>query len=744
MFAPSRVDASSGQGPDAGGEMHEIEVRNRGHREGLIRWSLQGLLPLALCLLGGSAVAQPPPPRFLSEPRPLHLLGKPSRSVTAGQKGKAKLQGGERVGREIRHNLGIKYVTGEIDNPSTGGKDKVRLRSYVDLNEKMEEIPNPDHKFIAPLIYMKPGQTVRITLSNQLEAEGKGGVKCGNDQNNPNCFNSTNLHSHGLWVSPVGNSDNVLLDIKPKTNFQYEYNVPVDHPAGTYWYHPHVHGSTAVQVGSGMAGALIIQGDQKPEINEDGTLVPGDIDTLLEGFAPKELPTAKALSKAPGQEDQKKHDYVEVLLFQQIPYACFDQDGKIQTEKDAAGKAGRWTCGENEVGQVEDFDNQFGRGKWAASGRYTSINGSVHAPIQMEAGRVYRWRLIDAGVHESISLRITQVASSVILPEKLTPEQEKDYVDNHCAKGQVVSQFEVAADGLTRGQIVKRDTNVLQPGYRSDVLFAFPSEGTYCLYDAPAPQSSSVGNATEGPKLLGQVTVKGGKSFSEKQETFIKRQLKNAAQERFTGTVQAKVIADLDDGLKTTAFVQHKSFSDEDLTELDKKKTEEVKFSINKVGDATQFQINGKSFEANGKPKRTLLLGTAQKWILTTEGPTTGNHPFHIHVNPFQVLQILGPDGKEINYEKDPDYLGMKGAWKDTILVKQDYKVIMATRYERYIGDFVLHCHILDHEDKGMMETIRIAPHDGAGNPVSFSLDGHGAHHHGPAAQTASSGSEVH
>ena len=56
--------------------------------------------------------------------------------------------------------------------------------------------------------------------------------------------------------------------IKPGETRQYEYRIRDDHPAGTYWYHPHLHGSTAMQVGSGMAGALIIEGpiDEVPEI----------------------------------------------------------------------------------------------------------------------------------------------------------------------------------------------------------------------------------------------------------------------------------------------------------------------------------------------------------------------------------------------------------------------------------------------------------------------------------------------
>jgi FtsP/CotA-like multicopper oxidase with cupredoxin domain len=46
---------------------------------------------------------------------------------------------------------------------------------------------------------------------------------------------------------------------------------------------------------------------------------------------------------------------------------------------------------------------------------------------------------------------------------------------------------------------------------------------------------------------------------------------------------------------------------------------------------------------------------------------------------------------------------------------QKKYTIVVRTRYERYIGDFVLHCHILDHEDQGMMQMVRVALPDGAG-----------------------------
>ncbi len=58
----------------------------------------------------------------------------------------------------------------------------------------------------------------------------------------------TNLHVHGLHVSPAGHGDNVFVHVMPGEEWEYEYQIPEDHPAGLFWYHPHPHGLTDGQV----------------------------------------------------------------------------------------------------------------------------------------------------------------------------------------------------------------------------------------------------------------------------------------------------------------------------------------------------------------------------------------------------------------------------------------------------------------------------------------------------------------
>jgi L-ascorbate oxidase len=574
-----------------------------------------------------------------------------------------------REGRQQQYVLPIKYTQGKIFNPATGKFDTVKLRSYGD-------------RFVAPTINMAPGQTVRIGLQNQLPAEPKCGL--GQDVNVPHCFNTTNLHSHGLWVSPAGNSDNVLLSLYPGVSFEYEYNVPDDHPAGTFWYHPHRHGSTSIQVGSGMAGMLIIRGDRVPKA--DGSN--GDLDVLLKPFAPR-----------------TREDYSEEMLIQQIPYACFKDNGEIETDPET----GRWVCKDGQVAEIKDFKKQMTGGVWKASGRYTSINGHVRPTLPMTTGRLYRWRFAHAGIRESIALRIRKIGDvSKLRAAAASPEERADEVAKACT-GTEVSLFEVATDGLTRSDIYQKNVLYLQSGYRSDILFSLPETGSYCVYDDGATATGSISAAPENPKVLAIIEAVGGRPVAD-QKVFMQAELKKSAQ-TFPADVRDEIVRDIGN-MQIKRFVAHRSI---DKAEIDRSGLAEIAIDFNIVG--TDFMVNGKPYKPD-RMDQTLILHKAQSWRLTA---TSGSHPHHIHVNPFQIVSIRkkGPDGQPTGPElTDGQYLGMLNTWKDTIFVQSDVVIQTYTRYQRYIGEFVLHCHILDHEDQGMMQNVEVVLPDSDGSPA--------------------------
>ena len=574
-------------------------------------------------------------------------------------------------GGEAFLDLNIQYTEARIYNPGTDRYDQVKLRSYRDARETT----SPKVPFVAPTVEIVPGETVRITLNNRLGDEPN--CAQGNDVNDPNCFNRTNLHSHGLWVSPAGNSDNVLISINPGVTFQYEYNVPVDHPAGTFWYHPHRHGSTALQVASGMSGALIVRGDRFPTLQS-----PGDVDTLLRN------PDGSSFRE-------------RVLLLQQIQYSCRDANSAIK-----ADNSGLYICDPTDMGGIEDYSQrQFGPNTWRRSGRYTSINGeTVPTFAGAQVGRIERWRIIHAGVRDTVNLQLRKMRPGAEPYARLTETQQEDWLTRNCPGPELLSQFALAADGLTRAQLIERAQTTMQPGYREDLLIVFPEAGDYCVLDGAAPAASTVNNQAKSRQFLGKVSVSAGPALGGLKD-YIRTELMTAADRTMPVNVRQKVRGDLASELRLNSFVPHP-----EITEV-KPPQRQVRFEI---GPA--FMINDNPY----KPDRIdhlLPLGGTEEWKLSTVNAF--GHPFHIHVNPFQISRIIddstGQDVSVTGDANEPQYANLKGVWKDTIFVRQGYTFYVRTRYRRYIGDFVLHCHILDHEDQGMMQNVRIGIPDGAG-----------------------------
>jgi FtsP/CotA-like multicopper oxidase with cupredoxin domain len=120
-----------------------------------------------------------------------------------------------------------------------------------------------------PTLRVRPGDTLRVNLVNMLDDLPPGlpdnspflcpPMIMGGVEEGKMC--DTNLHVHGLHVSPSDNSDNIFLRIPAGESFQYEYKIPENHPAGFFWYHPHLHGRATVQVFGGLAGMLVVEGD---------------------------------------------------------------------------------------------------------------------------------------------------------------------------------------------------------------------------------------------------------------------------------------------------------------------------------------------------------------------------------------------------------------------------------------------------------------------------------------------------
>jgi FtsP/CotA-like multicopper oxidase with cupredoxin domain len=528
-------------------------------------------IPLAAAVLAvGCSTAQTPPPPA-AEPASLFQGSGPAlpplRSATHQPLEVRRSSQGV-----LDTSLTVKYGDNVI------GNDKVHLRSY-------------EGKLTGPTLRVRPGDTLRIAFRNDLPGDPNAAPHA-HHSNTPTAavFNDTNLHTHGLHVSPRDPADNVLLVLGPGDTHQFEFKIPTDHPAGTFWYHAHVHGATAIQVSSGMAGVLIVEGglDEVPEI-------------------------------------QAAAD--ETLLFQQIQYYCgLDSDGK--PIYDCTGK----------VGEIEQLTNVFGNNTWTPSGRYTTINGVVQPVIRMKAGEVQRWRLLHGGVRETLKVSVSD-QQYAIQPGWL---------------------HEIAKDGLATGRIDAIDSDELEPGYRSDVLVQAPTTaGRYYLIDEKTAANESLLAEAEPRKVLAVIEVS-----------------------------TDQVTMSLPTSAQLAGYRPFRDIEDAELTG-----TQSVYFNVTGFTVGTTAD-NGKAYDPNDPP-RTLKLGAVEEWTVNS---IQASHPFHIHVNPFQIME-KGADGKL-----------RPGDWKDTLMVKagDSNQIVVRSRYEDFDGAFVLHCHILDHEDQGMMQGVEI------------------------------------
>ena len=107
----------------------------------------------------------------------------------------------------------------------------------------------------APTLRLAPGDQLKINYINELPAKPQESCAI------PPCMDMTNLHFHGLTVSPDAPQDDVLdMMARPGQSLRYTVQIPQDHPPGLYWYHTHPHGESHRQVLDGMSGALVIEG----------------------------------------------------------------------------------------------------------------------------------------------------------------------------------------------------------------------------------------------------------------------------------------------------------------------------------------------------------------------------------------------------------------------------------------------------------------------------------------------------
>lgn len=542
--------------------------------------------------------------------------------------------------------------------PNSEGVRELRFGpSAVEINGKRYCLRAYNGMAVGPTIRVPRGEgrQVRVDLHNDFTSSDYREIASMMGHGSKSChdFNLTNLHAHGAHVQPnfatadpadpcEGDGcgpdqryfgDHVLHEVPPGESARYRWDLDEDgpHHEGTNWYHPHIHGSTAIQVMNGAAGALIIEGPL------DG--VPG---------------VAKAKER--------------VMVMTQVPI------NDERTRPLAEGEE----CTEANL-SVNDF-------LAVEALRPTLINGKFRPRIVTPPGQVERWRMIYAGNPDEVGMKLHAAKDALCADFDKTP----------------IEMTQIARDGVTLPQLYRSDTVWVSPGYRADVVVKMPAEQqTLCL----------VGRRVADP--LGSVIaiIDVNASAGEPTEVNMPREEDVAAvapPTTWTGMVDGKMTEVSCDSVETVhqkvvLLVPTPGQSpptppgDVTLTSCDPSEHAHEPDPDAPVCLCPDPNISCRKFDdrrALGyRSDRVATAGTSERWqIRAFDG-----HPFHIHINPFLVC----PNSSN----KEPNF----AHWRDTLWVQaEDGPRDVLMNFRKFTGQFVLHCHKLNHEDEGMMELVEI------------------------------------
>lgn len=422
-------------------------------------------------------------------------------------------------------------------------------------------------------------------------------------------------------------------------------NISMGQAPGTHWYHAHKHGSTALNVANGMTGAFVIEGQYDDQLRD---------------------------YYGPAFKDQ-------VMVVQQLAST------PVTTVSTVAVRPA------------------------------LSVNGRLVPVVTMRPGEVQQWRLVNASFRDAFEVYYSEAQATkscaAATPPATSPVQWRQIAQDGV-------QFDVK-NYQTLGRV--NATLNVAPGNRADLLVQAPTKvGSYTLCVRRNGAifvygGSSSSNAPDAPSALLTVKVAGSPASMD----FIP-----------------------DDRFPTLPpFLA-------DIPESDIDVRRELTFS-------GSTDINGKPFQEH-VVSQTMQLNTAEEWTVSNQTSSVG-HPFHIHVNPFQITELFEPNRPEATTPGNPCYVDPNNpttfkpcpskqpqapyAWWDTFAIPTSqvikltcteigqcpenlrpyiscsnnvcYETIpgyfkLRSRFVDYTGDFVLHCHILTHEDRGMMQVVRV------------------------------------
>jgi FtsP/CotA-like multicopper oxidase with cupredoxin domain len=426
-----------------------------------------------------------------------------------------------------------------------------------------------------PVIRAAPGEDIRVTYMNEMSMNSHEQCVAGP------CMNMTNLHFHGLHVSPNAPQDDVVtMMAMPGQSLQYVVNIPLDQPPGLYWYHTHPHGESYRQTLDGMSGAIVIDGMEhyNPEVRHMRERILVLRDQVIE----RNDPAAPALRHAVQMPSMR--------------------------------------CGASS----EEPERIF------------TVNRVVRPQIAIAPGERQFWRIVNASPDLYADLKVDTGQLEIVARDGMPiafhdPKRRSELVGHILVPP--AGRVEAIVTGPQTGAQASLRTLCFDTGPDGDPNPAMVLADLVDLAQPPLQISTApIDNRASSYKSL-----------------------------------SPKLIANIENG--AADFV--------------------VAFTEDKKG----FYINDKKYSAMDPPMTSVVIGTYRHWRVVND--TQEVHPFHIHQVHF------------LAYAQNGERLA-RPEWLDTVNVpvKGSVDLIMDFTDPIIRGISLFHCHLLSHEDKGMMAQI--------------------------------------
>ena len=465
-------------------------------------------------------------------------------------------------------------------------------------------------------------------------------------------WNETNLHFHGLNISPKSPGDDVVsillcpeLSSLSPSSFLYELDIPDNEPPGTYWYHPHPHGESDHQLLSGLTGVIIIDTATKslPDTLPNKVIVIRDEGTAGEarprwGGGPSAQHIAMLEQQFTGQNFYKRPGGYPF----QDPDQC---PPPVKNPQDA---------------------------------KAVTVN---HVPLPADPKAVNNLPITTIASGETDYYRLANTSSDTILDVVAT-------VNGKPANIMVTSRDSVPlvySKGAPTWQAVPFDHVFVPPASRFEFYLTGTNPGDKIVFTTLTIDSGCWGDVTLQRNLfLVVVTPSKGKQQIARlpQPTRITKQ-------RFADLYNAVPVAH-----RVFAFTEYNAQGDFYITELSNPKAYEKPYTMGEP------------------PEITVKAGTVEDWTILDY--TQETHMFHIHQIHFLVLhakdyefglgQLLDTVNVPYGAFKAPGDTSGNDFIPGSVTLRMDF------RDKDIIGEFPFHCHILAHEDGGMMANIRVVP----------------------------------